>query len=350
MVKHSMGEFLGILRKASGYTQQEVAEKLNVSNRTLSSWETDRTTPDILLLPAIADLYGVTVDELIRGERGAAANQAEITESALHAVRKRHFGIFHFRCIMLDGFGCLSVLLTVLACILNLCTPSPLWLDILIAVLGAGGFIACTTLLTCFYVTAKHRAGIIVATDYTKENSTYVLALRQKAKHYYWICAAPLFICAIALLIAFIAASPKNTAIVEEKREQYTGYFIYVKVTVKTYLKTRYIIAITMNAVLGAALLAIYFIYGYAGVTAALSDEQKVTRRRNIIFAAKICGFEAIPVVIAIIIYVCYRATLNPGNWFWEAMPIISVTLIPVSVAICIIIYAAKRKKQNYDF
>ena len=68
----SIGEFLAALRKAHGYTQKEVAERLDVSNRTVSSWECNTALPDILLLPAIAELYGVTADEILAGERRAA--------------------------------------------------------------------------------------------------------------------------------------------------------------------------------------------------------------------------------------------------------------------------------------
>ena len=69
MTRQTIGAFLATQRKAHGYTQEEVADKLGISNRTLSKWETDRSSPDILYLPALADLYGVTVDEILRGER-----------------------------------------------------------------------------------------------------------------------------------------------------------------------------------------------------------------------------------------------------------------------------------------
>lgn len=69
MEKQTMGGFLATLRKANGYTQAEVAEKLGVSNKTLSSWETDKTCPDLTLIPVLADLYGVTSDEILRAER-----------------------------------------------------------------------------------------------------------------------------------------------------------------------------------------------------------------------------------------------------------------------------------------
>ena len=71
-MKQTVGEFLATLRRANGYTQQEVADRLGVSNRTLSAWERDTSAPDILLLPVLADLYSVTVDEILRGERRAA--------------------------------------------------------------------------------------------------------------------------------------------------------------------------------------------------------------------------------------------------------------------------------------
>ena len=69
MEKKTLGSFLSALRRAQGLTQQEVADRLMVSNRAVSRWERDEAMPDILLLPAIADLFGVTVDELLRGER-----------------------------------------------------------------------------------------------------------------------------------------------------------------------------------------------------------------------------------------------------------------------------------------
>lgn len=69
MENNRMGEFLAALRKSKGYTQQEVADSLGVSNKTVSSWETGASCPDISMLPVLAELYGVTCDEIIRGRR-----------------------------------------------------------------------------------------------------------------------------------------------------------------------------------------------------------------------------------------------------------------------------------------
>ena len=84
MEKKTLGSFLSALRRAQGLTQQEVADRLAVSNKAVSRWERDEAMPDILLLPAIADLFGVTVDELLRGERmrGERMREAPSRESA----------------------------------------------------------------------------------------------------------------------------------------------------------------------------------------------------------------------------------------------------------------------------
>lgn len=69
MEKRTIGQFIAVLRKANGMTQQEVAERLNVSNKAVSRWERDECAPDITLIPALAEMFGVTCDELLKGER-----------------------------------------------------------------------------------------------------------------------------------------------------------------------------------------------------------------------------------------------------------------------------------------
>ena len=68
MEKQTIGQFLSALRRSTGYTQQDVADKLGVSNKTVSCWERDASCPDISMIPAIAELYGVTCDEILRAK------------------------------------------------------------------------------------------------------------------------------------------------------------------------------------------------------------------------------------------------------------------------------------------
>ena len=69
MERKSIGSFIAALRRANGMTQQDLADKLNVSNKAVSRWERDETLPDLTLIPVIAEIFGVTCDEILRGER-----------------------------------------------------------------------------------------------------------------------------------------------------------------------------------------------------------------------------------------------------------------------------------------
>lgn len=69
MEKKTIGKFISALRKANGMTQRDLGEKLFVSDKTVSRWECDECTPELSLIPTIAEIFGITTDELLRGER-----------------------------------------------------------------------------------------------------------------------------------------------------------------------------------------------------------------------------------------------------------------------------------------
>lgn len=69
MEKKTFGNFLAILRKAKGMTQKDLAELVNVSDKAVSRWERDESMPDILLIPVLADIFDVSCDDLLKGER-----------------------------------------------------------------------------------------------------------------------------------------------------------------------------------------------------------------------------------------------------------------------------------------
>ena len=74
MSNKSMGALLAELRKEKGITQKELAEFLNVSDKTVSHWECDENSPDLSVIPILAEYFGVTCDELIKGERKTENN------------------------------------------------------------------------------------------------------------------------------------------------------------------------------------------------------------------------------------------------------------------------------------
>ena len=71
---NNFGEFLYTLRKEKGMTQAELASALNVTNKAVSKWETGEAMPETALLLPIAQIFGVTVDELLKGERNESAD------------------------------------------------------------------------------------------------------------------------------------------------------------------------------------------------------------------------------------------------------------------------------------
>ncbi len=64
-----LGNSIAELRRRLGFTQAELAEKLNISDKTISRWENGLGFPEITQFPALAKIFGVTVDYLMTGER-----------------------------------------------------------------------------------------------------------------------------------------------------------------------------------------------------------------------------------------------------------------------------------------
>lgn len=94
-----IGSFIAGKRRMLGFTQQSLAEQLNVTNKAVSKWETGQGAPDIGTLPRLAAVLQVTVDEILRGENALPASngndQAENErEQAVLTVQlslSRHF-------------------------------------------------------------------------------------------------------------------------------------------------------------------------------------------------------------------------------------------------------------------
>ena len=84
-----MGTMIAELRKHHGMTQLELAGKMGVTDKAVSKWERDLSCPDINSLPELAEILGVSVDELMQIKREAEIpkkSSAEIVETALKAV------------------------------------------------------------------------------------------------------------------------------------------------------------------------------------------------------------------------------------------------------------------------
>lgn len=81
MDMEKIGRFLKELRKEKNLTQEQLAEILLVSGRTVSRWETGRNMPDLSILIQIAEFYDVEIKEILDGERKSGTMDKELKET-----------------------------------------------------------------------------------------------------------------------------------------------------------------------------------------------------------------------------------------------------------------------------
>ena len=85
-----MGTFLQTLRKEQGLTQEQLGEKLHISSKTISRWETGTYMVPVDMLLALSELYGVSMNELVAGERLTPEELPAKAEENLAAVMKEN--------------------------------------------------------------------------------------------------------------------------------------------------------------------------------------------------------------------------------------------------------------------
>lgn len=87
----TLGNKIASLRKQAGLTQEALAQRLEVTNQAVSKWESDQCCPDILLLPKIADIFGISMDELFGREAPPAPEKEPEPEPEQEPKQKNSF-------------------------------------------------------------------------------------------------------------------------------------------------------------------------------------------------------------------------------------------------------------------
>ena len=195
MEKKTMGGFLAALRRASGMTQKELAERLSVSDKSVSRWERDDGAPDLALIPVIAEVFGVTCDELLRGERAAGEEQTA-QPSPKGEQRKKHLlaaslSRFRSRC-------CIALALAAAGFLVAMACNSALDRALLGFFLGAAFFVAAAAAETV----QLNAAFLAVHGEEGEDVDAFRSAVVRSAAWTYgtvWV----LFACTLPLLLAF---------------------------------------------------------------------------------------------------------------------------------------------------
>ena len=89
MNNQTLGSMIATLRKEHNMTQLQLAEKMGVTDKAVSKWERDLSCPDVASLPRLAELFGITVDEMLQVKETARSQPTENkTEKIMDIVLK----------------------------------------------------------------------------------------------------------------------------------------------------------------------------------------------------------------------------------------------------------------------
>jgi transcriptional regulator with XRE-family HTH domain len=127
-----VGAFLKELRKENGMTQEQLGERVGVSNKTVSRWETGNYMPPIESLSMLSDIYNISINEILAGERVDDKEFTEIAEKNITATLKeleKENQRFENRMILI------LVITTVLTIIIMMLLPMETLKDVIVVLL-----------------------------------------------------------------------------------------------------------------------------------------------------------------------------------------------------------------------
>lgn len=88
MKKKTLGIMIASLRKGNGMTQLELAEKIGVTDKAVSKWERDISCPDVNTIPKLAEIFGISVDELMQITTESQGDAKKDITPMIHIIMK----------------------------------------------------------------------------------------------------------------------------------------------------------------------------------------------------------------------------------------------------------------------
>lgn len=191
---------LAYYRKQAGLTQAELAEKINYSDKSVSKWEQGNGVPDVYILMQLADLYHVTVNDLIGDNAQEKARALEVRTAGLHIL------------IMLLSSGIIWLIATCCFVALQLIMPGNEWWMMFVYAIAINAvlllvyasvwkyrlfnFVCVTVLiwssLVCLYLTAR-LISISMGNDYTALWLVFILGIPLQVLEVLWVFFRSLF-------------------------------------------------------------------------------------------------------------------------------------------------------------
>lgn len=136
MNQEKIGKFIAERRKKQGLTQVQLAEKLNITDRAVSKWETGRAMPDSSIMLELCEILSISVNDLLCGEVVKVENyNKKLEENLLEITRQKQEA--DKRLLMVEiviGIVCVAVMLVL--CALAAYVPMDDWMRIVLIVVG----------------------------------------------------------------------------------------------------------------------------------------------------------------------------------------------------------------------
>ena len=135
-----IGSKIAFYRKKLGITQDALAQKLEVSNQAVSKWESDQCCPDISLLPLLADIFGITIDELFGRKASSMETAPDVPWEDDDTL---HVAVFHGRTCIGRSNACSEMTFQYEGPALNIDCALNLHCDAVSGKVTAGGSVEC---------------------------------------------------------------------------------------------------------------------------------------------------------------------------------------------------------------
>ncbi len=154
-----IGKFLKELRKEQNLTQEQLGEKVGVTNKTVSRWETGTYMPPLECLAILSELYGVSINEIVAGQRLSQAEFAEAAEENLSEALQMSEQVWRQTEKRLSLLLVISTVLAVLIILLMPKFEGRFLLNLLLIVLVAGLALVSNSAILAALLMNKERSG-----------------------------------------------------------------------------------------------------------------------------------------------------------------------------------------------
>lgn len=193
MEKKTIGKFIAVMRKANGMTQKELGDKLFVSDKTVSRWERDECTPELSLIPAIAEIFGITTDELLRGEKNNPETRTSEDIKPSAKADKQFKAMLFGRKRRFDNLTLISIGISLLGLIVGMIINLGFSKGLIAFFVSSAFLLASTLCQICF--TSNARITINDDDDYRELTEAANTSFIQKSIAVYFVNIAILAFC-----------------------------------------------------------------------------------------------------------------------------------------------------------